>query len=255
MGAEAAEAAPHAAQGGGDAGPAAQLQRERPLGPLGNAARTTDFWGRTLAIYAGYKACQAHALLRAALGWSPERLREEHWAAQHRKAAEQMYALCVDLRGFYLKASGGCWALVAVAPAGCCSHRAGAGWRRQRWCGAYAAPAPAADRRPCTPPHCSQTGQFIGARGDFVPEQICRKLSLLHDQARPLPAERCSWLPLLASATACRGRGISAHAPSACQPAVPYRLAIQLPRPPSKTTAPPLALRRCRRCRRRRRGR
>lgn len=34
-----------------------------------------------------------------------------------------------------------------------------------------------------------QTGQFIGARGDFVPEQICRKLSLLHDQVRCL----CIW--------------------------------------------------------------
>lgn len=27
-----------------------------------------------------------------------------------------------------------------------------------------------------------QVGQFIGARGDFVPEEICRKLTLLHDQ-------------------------------------------------------------------------
>ncbi len=35
-----------------------------------------------------------------------------------------------------------------------------------------------------------QTGQFIGARGDFVPEQICRKLSLLHDQVRCL----CLWV-------------------------------------------------------------
>ena len=33
-----------------------------------------------------------------------------------------------------------------------------------------------------------QGGQFIGARGDFVPEQICRKLSLLHDQVPPMPA-------------------------------------------------------------------
>jgi len=35
---------------------------------------------------------------------------------------------------------------------------------------------------------CAQTGQFLGARGDFVPEQICRKLSLLHDRVPPMPA-------------------------------------------------------------------
>lgn len=35
-----------------------------------------------------------------------------------------------------------------------------------------------------------KTGQFIGARGDFVPEQICRKLSLLHDQVPPMPADQ-----------------------------------------------------------------
>ncbi|PRW59732.1 putative aarF domain-containing kinase 1 [Chlorella sorokiniana] len=117
--------------------PSAPLQRDKRLGPLENVARTADFWSRTLTIYAGYKACQAHALLLRAAGWSEDRLKNEHWAAQHRKAAEQMYKLCVDLRGFYLK-----------------------------------------------------TGQFIGARGDFVPEQICRKLSLLHDQVPPMPAEQ-----------------------------------------------------------------
>ncbi|GAB4821653.1 hypothetical protein N2152v2_008699 [Parachlorella kessleri] len=33
-----------------------------------------------------------------------------------------------------------------------------------------------------------KTGQFIGARGDFVPEQICRRLALLQDQVPPMPA-------------------------------------------------------------------
>ncbi len=32
-----------------------------------------------------------------------------------------------------------------------------------------------------------QAGQFIGARGDFVPKPICQKLSLLHDQVPPMP--------------------------------------------------------------------
>lgn len=87
--------------------PLPELQRDRQLGPLANAARTVDFWARTLSIYAGYKACQAQALaLRLLCGWSEERLRGEHWAAQHRRAGEQMYALSVDLRGFYLKVDG-----------------------------------------------------------------------------------------------------------------------------------------------------
>ncbi len=32
-----------------------------------------------------------------------------------------------------------------------------------------------------------QAGQFLGARGDFVPMPICQKLSLLHDQVPPMP--------------------------------------------------------------------
>jgi hypothetical protein len=34
---------------------------------------------------------QAHALLRRALGWDEERLKHEHWAPHHTKAAEQLY--------------------------------------------------------------------------------------------------------------------------------------------------------------------
>uniref|UniRef100_A0A7S1WZN2 LysM domain-containing protein n=1 Tax=Tetraselmis chuii TaxID=63592 RepID=A0A7S1WZN2_9CHLO len=32
--------------------------------------------------------------------------------------------------------------------------------------------------------------QFIGARGDFVPEPICRKLSRLHDEVPPMPPQQ-----------------------------------------------------------------
>ncbi|KAI8476233.1 MAG: ABC1/COQ8 ser/thr kinase [Monoraphidium minutum] len=48
-----------------------------------------------------------------------------------------MYRLCIDLRGFYLKA-----------------------------------------------------GQFIGARADFVPEQVCRQLCVLQDRVPPMTADR-----------------------------------------------------------------
>ena len=35
-----------------------------------------------------------------------------------------------------------------------------------------------------------QSGQFLGARSDFIPMQICKKLSLLQDQVPPMPAEQ-----------------------------------------------------------------
>lgn len=83
-------------------------QEEAPKGQvLQSLARSVEFWGRAVSIYAGYKACQAHALLLRGAGWSTARLKDEHWARQHSKAAEQLYRLCVDLRGFYLKVGAG----------------------------------------------------------------------------------------------------------------------------------------------------
>lgn len=49
-------------------------------------------------------------------GYDDKRIAEEVWAPQHEKAGKRMHALCIDMRGFYLK-----------------------------------------------------SGQFLGARGDFVP--------------------------------------------------------------------------------------
>lgn len=105
---------------------------------LDNITRTAEFWKRASGIYMGYKVTQLRAFaLKLVRKWDDQRLATEVWAPQQERAAEQMYNLCVDLRGFYLK-----------------------------------------------------TGQFLGARGDFVPEQICRKLSLLHDQVPPMPASQ-----------------------------------------------------------------
>jgi predicted unusual protein kinase regulating ubiquinone biosynthesis (AarF/ABC1/UbiB family) len=105
------------------------------LSPLDNVARTTEFWTRASSIYLGYKGTQLRALAARLAGWPTVKIQESVWDTQQERAAQQMYDLCVELRGFYLKA-----------------------------------------------------GQFLGARGDFVPEQICRKLSLLHDQVPPMPA-------------------------------------------------------------------
>lgn len=69
------------------------------------------------------------AALRRTQGWSDERLEDELWQLQYTRAGQQMHSLCVDMRGFYLKA-----------------------------------------------------GQFLGARGDFVPKPMCEILSRLHDR-------------------------------------------------------------------------
>ena len=112
------------------------VQDDREPNPLEVIGRTTAFWTRATSIYLGYKVAQVQALGLKMLGWSSDRLKTEHWAKQHARAGRDMYQLCVDLRGFYLK-----------------------------------------------------SGQFIGARGDFVPEQICRQLSVLHDQVPPMQPE------------------------------------------------------------------
>lgn len=107
------------------------------LSAVDNFARTSEFWLRASSIYLSYKGTQLRALAAQVAGWNTDKINSDIWDPQQNHAAEKMYSLCVDLRGFYLKA-----------------------------------------------------GQFLGARGDFVPEQICRKLSLLHDQVPPMPADQ-----------------------------------------------------------------
>jgi hypothetical protein len=78
---------------------------DAPLSGLENLSRTTAFWTRAGSIYLGYKAAQLRALVLRAAGWNEERLADHHWAPHHEAAGKAMYGLCVDLRGFYLKAS------------------------------------------------------------------------------------------------------------------------------------------------------
>ena len=84
-----------------------------------------------LAVYNPQATQVRAAALRHLRGWSDERLNEELWTPQYQYAGERMHSLCIDLRGFYLKA-----------------------------------------------------GQFLGARGDFVPQPMCETLSQLHDRVR-----------------------------------------------------------------------
>ena len=107
------------------------------LSPFKKFSRTAEFWIRATQVYAGYKKTQVEAAFLKTVGWSSERIEDEIWAKQHEWAAEKMYAICVDMRGFYLKG-----------------------------------------------------GQFLGARSDFIPLPICKRLSLLQDQVPPMPKEQ-----------------------------------------------------------------
>ncbi|GLI59949.1 hypothetical protein VaNZ11_002002 [Volvox africanus] len=98
--------------------------------------RAVEFWRRAVYIYGSYKAAQLRSLLLLTTGRTDAEVQDSVWVPQHTWAGEEMYKLCIELRGFYLK-----------------------------------------------------TGQFIGSRSDFVPEQICRKLALLCDKVPPMSAE------------------------------------------------------------------
>lgn len=90
--------------------------------------RAANFWARAAFIYGAYKTIQVkEALLR--MSGHDEGCVTAMWRKHHAWAGQQMYDLCVQLRGFYVKA-----------------------------------------------------GQFIGARADVVPMEVCQPLSLLHDQ-------------------------------------------------------------------------
>jgi hypothetical protein len=122
------------------------------VGPFQNALRTVEFWGRAAGIYASYKSAQARGIALRLAGQDEQAIQEKLWDPHHAWAGQQMYDLCISLRGFYLKVThiGASTSYVAATDAAC----------------------------------RAQMGQFIGARGDFVPEQVCRKLSRLHDQVR-----------------------------------------------------------------------
>ncbi len=73
------------------------------------------------------------------------------------RAGKEFYSMAVDLRGFYLK----------VSPTDlhhCCIFH------------------PAPMQPPMMTGNAMQLGQFFAARAEFVPEPICRHLSLLHDR-------------------------------------------------------------------------
>lgn len=71
--------------------------------PIRDALRTAEFWGRATNIYFAYKTAQLHAVLLQLQGKPDDLIKREVWDKQHAWAGEKMHALCVSLRGFYLK--------------------------------------------------------------------------------------------------------------------------------------------------------
>lgn len=68
--------------------------------------RTMEFWRRAGGIYVGYKVQQARMAVLDRMRKSHPRGSELHledWERHHRRAGADMYQLCVDLRGFYVK--------------------------------------------------------------------------------------------------------------------------------------------------------
>lgn len=126
--------------------------------------RTAAFWRRASRIYFGYKSAQARA---AFLGHPGQTAKDSFWHKHHAWAGAEMYSLAVDLRGFYLKVSHE----VAEAAAPICLDEA-----------SITTTARCLQRKSAHTLLDLQVGQFLGARGDFVPMPICQQLSRLHDQ-------------------------------------------------------------------------
>jgi hypothetical protein len=85
--------------------------------PLQSALRAVEFWGRATGIYASYKGVQAKGLLMKLSGKDDAYIKETLWDNHHAWAGQQMYELCISLRGFYLKVQS-----LHVTATRSCSH-------------------------------------------------------------------------------------------------------------------------------------
>lgn len=72
-------------------------------GPFNGVVRSVEFWRRAVGIYAGYKLAQGRAAVMQFAGKRSDVLETTLWEPHHQWAGKEMYKLCVDLRGFYLK--------------------------------------------------------------------------------------------------------------------------------------------------------
>lgn len=76
--------------------------------------RTANFWRRVSSIYVGYKVAQVKATYLKWRGHSPEDIRTNHWQPVHEQSGQDMYQLCVDMRGFLIKVLNVSWAILGL---------------------------------------------------------------------------------------------------------------------------------------------
>ncbi|CAI7883059.1 unnamed protein product [Closterium sp. NIES-54] len=75
------------------------LQRDVEANVL-SFQRGAEFWRRIVHLYGSYKLCQ----LQVAVSGQSEEEKSATWQRQHESGAEMLYALCTDMKGFFLKA-------------------------------------------------------------------------------------------------------------------------------------------------------
>ncbi|CAK0783630.1 hypothetical protein CVIRNUC_006829 [Coccomyxa viridis] len=71
--------------------------------PWQNLRRTSEFWTRATNVYAKYKVAQARASWAQVTGMSEADIERYIWTPHHTWAGEELYGICVGLRGFYMK--------------------------------------------------------------------------------------------------------------------------------------------------------
>lgn len=65
--------------------------------------RTLEFWRRAGGIYLGFKAVQVQATVQRWQGLPEHDIQEKLWKPHFARSGQDMYNLCVDMRGFFLK--------------------------------------------------------------------------------------------------------------------------------------------------------
>jgi hypothetical protein len=65
--------------------------------------RSLVFWSRACSIWAGYKVAQVQAAWLRFQGRSEDYIKEHHWSPHADRAGRNIHALCVELRGFFIK--------------------------------------------------------------------------------------------------------------------------------------------------------
>eukprot|EP00976_Prorocentrum_cordatum_P079372 1183522-Prorocentrum_minimum.AAC.2 len=74
------------------------------LSPLEQVGRSVNFWRRAITIYTGYKVTQTRTKLLELQGPHNKQRVEDMWKYRHKRAGKEMFDLCIDLQGFYIKA-------------------------------------------------------------------------------------------------------------------------------------------------------